>query len=317
MTHPLLSLTERCLGLESLAMIPRTRHAPREKISVLLSALQEALRQRGSLSGEEACRILLRADKVLPEITRRLMEAALDGDRRFSLLEDGSVVLAPPPTLPSWNLESGTFTVVDLETTGGSTEDRILEVGAVRVERNRLTREFSSLVNPGIPIPPFVSSMTGIKESMIAHAPSFDQIAEEFLAFLGDSVVVAHNLPFDLGFLNRSLSRSRQLVLRNSCLCTVRLGRRLLSHLPDRRLDTVAEHYGISIGERHRGLGDARATARILIRFLQVLAERGIQRMDQLELFLGNRMENGVGKPVTGTKRKRLPAQTSPPSGES
>jgi DNA polymerase III epsilon subunit family exonuclease len=295
-------------------MIERKSHAPREKISVLLSALQEALRQRGPLSGEEACRLLLRADKVRPEIIRRLMETVLDGDRRFSLLEDGSVSLALPPVQPSWNLDGGTFTVVDLETTGGSSADRIVEVGAVRVERNRTAQEFSSLVNPGIPIPPFVASMTGIQESMVANAPSFDQIAEDLLEFIGNSVVVAHNLPFDLGFLNRALSRSHRLVLTNSCLCTVRLGRRLLPHLPDRRLDTVAEHYRIAIEERHRALGDARATALILIRFLEELAQRGIQRIDQLETFLGDRNEEGSAERLTATQRKRLPVQAFPPS---
>ncbi|MCI0568891.1 MAG: hypothetical protein L0Z52_12010 [Acidobacteria bacterium] len=299
-------------------MISRTLRTPHEKVSVLLPALHEALCQKGSLSGEQACRLLFKADKIHPEIARRLMEAALEGDRRFLLLEDGSVCLVPPPALPVWNLDQGTFTVVDLETTGGSVADRILEVGAVRVEHNRPTREFSSLLNPGIPIPPFISSMTGIREDMVADAPSFHQIADQFLEFVGDSVLVAHNLPFDRGFLNRALSRSRRLVLANTCLCTVRLGRRLLSDLPDRRLDTVAEHYRIAIEERHRALGDARATALILIRFVGELEERGIRRMDQLETFLADRKESRVGAgPLTGTKRKRRPAQASPPSVES
>jgi DNA polymerase III subunit epsilon len=298
-------------------MISRIRNTPHEKISVLLPLLHEALCQRGSLSGEQACRLLFKAGKVHPEIARQLIEAALEGDRRFTLLEDGSVCLAPQPVLPSWNLDQGAFTVVDVETTGGSAEDRILEVGAVRVEQNRPTREFSSLLNPGIPIPPYISSMTGIQEAMVADAPSFHQIAEALLEFVGDSVLVAHNLPFDLGFLNRALSRSRQLQLANTCLCTVRLGRRLLSHLPDRRLDTIAEHYGISISERHRALGDARATALILIRFVGELAERGIRRMDQLETFLMERKEGRVGEGVTETRRKRRPAQASPPNVES
>jgi DNA polymerase III epsilon subunit family exonuclease len=298
-------------------MLSPTRRAPYEKLSVLLPALQAALSQSGSLSGEEACRLLFKADKIRPEIARRLIEAALEGDRRFSLLEDGSVCLAPLPMHPSWNLDQGTFTVVDLETTGGSAADRILEVGAVRVEQNHPTREFSSLLNPGIPIPPFITSMTGIREAMVAEAPSFHQIAEPLLEFVGNSVLVAHNLPFDLGFLNRALSRSRRLVLANPCLCTVRLGRRLLSHLPNRRLDTVAEHYRISIAERHRALGDARATAQILIRFVGELAEQGIRRMDQLESFLGNRKESRIVDRASAMRRQRRPAKASEPSAES
>ena len=295
-------------------MIAPSRRIPREKLSVLLPALQEALSQRSSLSAEEACRLLFKVDRILPEIARRLVDAALEGDGRFALLEDGSICLAAPPTLPTFNLNQATFTVVDLETTGGSGEDRILEVGAVRIEQNRLSREFSSLVNPGVPIPPFIASMTGISESMVAQSPSFHEIAEGLLEFLGDSVLVAHNLPFDLGFLNRALARSHQLRLTNSCLCTVRLGRRLLAQLPDRRLDTVAGHYGIRIEGRHRALGDARATALILIRYLGELAEMGIHRMDQLEEFLGVRKGSRSEESVSGRRRKRPPAQASPPS---
>jgi len=298
-------------------MILRARQAPHEKLSVLLASLQDALRGNGSLCGEEACRLLFKTDRVHPGIARRLLEAALEGDRRFSLLEDGSVCLAPPAAFPSWDLDQGSFTVVDLETTGGSAADRILEVGAVRVEQSRPTREFTTLLNPGIPIPPFISSMTGIRDAMVADAPSFQQIAEQFLEFVGDSVLVAHNLPFDLGFLNREFSRSHRVVLTHSALCTVRLGRRLLPHLPNRRLDTVADHYKISIEARHRALGDAQATAWILIRFLGELAERGIRRMDQLEAFLGERREETGSERPSGTKRKRRPSQASPASVES
>jgi DNA polymerase III epsilon subunit family exonuclease len=298
-------------------MMLRARQAPHEKLSILLTALQDALLQKGSLCSGEACRLLFKTDRVHPEIAGRLLQAALEGDRRFFLLEDGSVCLAPPAALPSWNLDQGSFTVVDLETTGGSAADRILEVGAVRVEQNRPTREFSTLVNPGIPIPPFISSMTGIRDAMVADAPGFHQIADAFLEFVGDSVLVAHNLPFDLGFLNREFSRSHHLVLAHPRLCTVRLGRRLLPHLPNRRLDTVAEHYKISIEARHRALGDAQATAWILIRFVAELAERGIRKMDQLEAFLGDRREEPGAERSSGTRRKRRPSPASPPSVES
>src|SRR5213593_700257 len=175
-------------------MALRLGAAPREKTSKLLPLLQEALRGGGSLTGEEACRLLLKLPRVRPDTARRLLETALDGDRRFLLMEDGSVSLAHAPEPSPVPLDQLAFTVVDLETTGGSAADRILEVGAVRVAQYRLADEFSTLINPGVPIPPFIASMTGIREAMLADAPPFRDVAEKLLEFLGDSVLVAHNL---------------------------------------------------------------------------------------------------------------------------
>ena len=296
-------------------MAPRGGGASCEKVSILLPALLEALRSEGCLSGVEACRVLFKLDRIPPGTTRLLLEAALQGDRRFLLLQDDSVSLNPKPDSFPGPLEGAVFTVLDLETTGGSAaSDRILEVGAVRVERGRAVEEFSTLVNPGIPIPPFIASMTGIREAMLADAPRFPDIAPDFLSFLGDSILVAHNLPFDLGFLNRELARHCGWVVSNPALCTVRLGRRLLAHLPDRRLDTVADHYGIIIDNRHRALGDARATARILIHLLAELAERGIQTLDHVEAFLAEGKGKKEIKKLTATRPPKPPPRSSPSS---
>ena len=267
-------------------MIRGPAQPPREKISVLLPQLEAILRVRGRLGAEEACRRILRISPLSPNLASLLLRTALDGDRRFQVEEDGSVRLASPASRTPILLADLVFTVVDLETTGGSGSDRILEVGAVRVERGESAREFSALVNPGAPIPPFIASLTGIRDEMVASAPRFGEIAEPLLEFVGQSTFVAHNLPFDLGFLNRELGLHCGFTLGNPTLCTLRLGRRLLPHLPDRRLDTLAHHYGIPIEGRHRALGDARATAILLTRLIGELAERGIERMDQVDAFL-------------------------------
>ena len=284
-------------------MAPRALDPPRERISILLPRLEEVLRLRGRIDGQEACRILLKLSQIEPAMAGRILPAALGGDHRFRLLEDGSVVLAALPSPSTLRLEDLVFTVVDLETTGGSASaDRIIEVGAVRVHRGRVGEEFSTLLNPCVPIPPFILSMTGIREEMVVRAPCFSEMADRLAQFLGESVVVAHNLPFDRSFLNAAFSRHCGFVLSNSCLCTVRLGRRLLSHLPDRRLDTVADHYGIPIEARHRALGDARATAIILLRLLGELADRGIRSLDQVEAFLSMPTPAGTGGQATGRK---------------
>jgi DNA polymerase III epsilon subunit family exonuclease len=299
-------------------MIRRRIPAPREKISILLAELEEFLRLQGPLGAEEACRRILRIREIPAALAPRLLRTALDGDSRFRVAGDGSVGLASRAMPPSIPLGDTVFTVVDLETTGGWAEqDRILEVGAVRVERGAAVREFSTLLNPEAPIAQFVAYLTGIRDEMVATAPRFAEIAETLLEFLGDSTFVAHNLPFDLGFLNRELVRYSGFVLANPTLCTVRLGRRLLPDLPDRRLDTLAHYYGILIEDRHRALGDARATATLLVRMIGDLAERGIERRDQLEEFLAPVHPPRRGEELNGTRRMPRMKRHSPPSAGS
>jgi DNA polymerase III epsilon subunit family exonuclease len=284
----------------------------RQKTLFLAQRLEEILRERDSVTPEEACRTLLHARQVPPPLAVRFLQELVSGDRRFRLGLDGRVTLATAGGPSLLRLREARFTVLDLETTGGSPSgDRILEIGAVRVEANRLGGSFTTLVNPGVPIPPFISSMTGILQEMIESAPSFVSIAEELARFIGDSVLVAHNLPFDLGFLNQELERSCGFVLANPSLCTVRLGRRLLPQLPDRRLDTLADHYGISFAARHRALGDAEVTAKLLLRFISLLEERGVEDLGALERYLAVGPQTGTEGRVSAPERPRQ--RGSPP----
>lgn len=185
------------------------------------------------------------------------------------------------------------FVVVDVETTGTSprTGDRVTEVAAVVLENGRIDDVFQSLVNPGRPIPAFITSLTGISNAMVAGAPSFHDIAGALAQTLEAGTFVAHNAPFDWGFLAMEFERAdRPEVLTGSPLCTVRLARRLLAHLPRRNLDSVAWHYGISIESRHRALGDARATALVLQGLLRD-ADRlhGIDTLDALREWMATR----------------------------
>lgn len=180
----------------------------------------------------------------------------------------------------------------------------------MQVDCGVIGKSFTTLVNPGFPIPAWISSMTGILDEMLADAPFFPAVAEEIAGFIGDSVIVAHNLPFDLGFLNQELGRNCGFHLANPALCTVRLGRRLLPHLPDRRLDTLADHYGFSFAGRHRALGDAEVTARLLLRFIGLLEEMGVQDLPGVERFLGKGVEKTTGGRVSDSESSRL---QSPP----
>ncbi|MBA3854781.1 MAG: hypothetical protein C0503_10205 [Gemmatimonas sp.] len=152
------------------------------------------------------------------------------------------------------------FVVVDVETTGGQPwgSDRVTEVAAVYVDGDRVEVAFESLINPGRPIPWHITRLTGISDAMVREAPRFEDIAGEFAAHLVGRVFVAHNASFDFGFLDAEFSRVAPTplgTLVTGQLCTVRLARKLLSHLPRRNLDAVSAHYGVSISDRHRASG--------------------------------------------------------------
>ena len=186
------------------------------------------------------------------------------------------------------------FAVVDVETTGISVRggDRVTEVAAVVVEGGRIETAFHSLVNPQRPIPGYITALTGISNAMVRDAPRFDEIAGDLAQHLVGRVFVAHNARFDWNFLSAEFGRVANAPfdsLATGQLCTVRLARRLLSHLPRRNLDAVAAHYGIVIDGRHRADGDARATAKVLLGLLRDAERRGVESWQELDALLARR----------------------------
>jgi DNA polymerase III epsilon subunit family exonuclease len=208
---------------------------------------------------------------------RALFDEFLKDDWRFSLNDGGEVemICADHECLA---LDAADYVVLDVETTGsGPKAGRVMEIGAYRVSRGRIVAEFQTLVNPLEPIPEFISGLTGITEQMVADSPRFEEIACEMLGFIGESVLVAHNSDFDVRFLNGEIGRlyPRRKMF-NASLCTLRLSRRLLPGLLNYRLHTVAEHFNVSIRNRHRAPGDAEATAHIFIGLLELLRAGGV-----------------------------------------
>ena len=154
------------------------------------------------------------------------------------------------------------FAFVDLETTGTSArDDRITEIGIVRVDDDgaslRVT-EWSSLVDPEVPIPPAIQALTGITDAMVARAPSFSTLAADVRSLLEGCVFVAHNARFDYGFLKHAFARLER-AFSARVLCTVRLSRRLFPEAEAHGLDALIARHAIPVSERHRALGDARA----------------------------------------------------------
>lgn len=151
------------------------------------------------------------------------------------------------------------FVMLDLETTGGSaTHDRITEIAMVRVENSAVTARWSSLVNPGQPIPPFIESLTGINDAMVAEAPRFVDVLPQVKTLLQGAVLVAHNVRFDHGFLAHEMERAGDL-LNVQTLCTVRLSRKLYPQHKSHGLDAISLRHGLHNEARHRAMGDVDA----------------------------------------------------------
>ncbi len=181
-------------------------------------------------------------------------------------------------------LSEVTFCVVDLETTGGSAAtDRITEVGAVRVRGGECLGTLQTFVNPGCAIPPSITVLTGITEGMVVEAPPIDAVLPTLLEFIGDAVVVGHNVRFDVGFLDAALQRSARDRLTNRRVDTCALARRLVrDEVPNCRLGTLASRYGLPHQPSHRALDDALATADLLHLLLERASGLGVTGLDDL-----------------------------------
>lgn len=156
------------------------------------------------------------------------------------------------------------FVVFDLETTGFGSSAGITEIGAVKVEHGEFIDVFSSLVNPGCPIPYPVQLLNGITDELVANAPRFSRLLPRFLAFLGDDPLIAHNASFDCSFLYREAAKLG-ITIPNPVVDTVKLARKVWPGLPSYKLTYLTDYHGIAQEDAHRAWCDARATARLYL----------------------------------------------------
>ena len=185
-------------------------------------------------------------------------------------------------------LRDVTFVVVDLETTGGSAQTcEITEIGAVQVRGGEVISEFQTLVNPRAAIPPFIAVLTGITDAMVADSPRLDQALPAFLEFSRGAVLVAHNAPFDLGFLKAGCARTGLVWPAPDSLDTARLARRVLTRdeAPDCKLATLARLFRADTTPNHRALADARATVDVLHGLIARLGGLGVHSLEELRTF--------------------------------
>ena len=178
-----------------------------------------------------------------------------------------------------------TFVVFDIETTGFSAaEDRIIEIGAVKITDGAIVDRFSTFVNPEVPIPFEIQQLTHITDDMVLEAPKIEEVLPAFLDFVGESALVAHNAGFDVGFIEQNcarLGRSRTF----TSVDTVGLARVLLPTLSKYKLNIVAKALNISLENHHRAVDDAAATAEIYVKFIEMLKERGMTTLKEVNAF--------------------------------
>lgn len=180
---------------------------------------------------------------------------------------------------------SETFIVFDIETTGlHAGKDKITEIGAVKIQDGSIIDYYCTFVNPEIPIPQKIQELTGITNEMVQDAPTIEEVLPRFLDFVGDSVLVAHNANFDVGFI-RYFSNLYSLVVNNTVLDTLELARLLFPTLKKHKLDIVADHLGISLNNHHRAVDDAKATAEIFIKCIDLLKEKDIKNLDEINMI--------------------------------
>ncbi len=185
-----------------------------------------------------------------------------------------------------------TYVVFDLETTGFSPiNNRIIEIGAVKVSGGKIAERFSTFVNPQVPIPFKIEELTGIRDDMVLNAPVIEKALPEFLEFCRGAIMVAHNAGFDMSFISKNCQRQK-LPCEYTVIDTVALARVLLPHLNRFKLDTVAKALKISLENHHRAVDDAACTAEIFVKFAEMLKERGISTLEDVNALGSTSVEN-------------------------
>jgi DNA polymerase III epsilon subunit family exonuclease len=250
----------------------------------------------GRAPATEVCANVLELPDLDEAAASSLVHELIGEDWRLRVTDDGFEVEVLCEDDECRALSETDFVVFDIETTGPKMPpSRVMEIGAARVSAGRIVAEFQTLVNPLMPIPPFIAGLTGIRDEMVADAPTFDEVVPRWLDFAGTSVLVAHNAVFDVRFMNHEVSNvfpGRRMM--NSHICTVSLARQVLPELKSFRLGALAEHFAVPHRKRHRAGDDARATACVLLRLLEHLDENGVRDLGGARRF-----------------RKQLPAESN------
>lgn len=220
---------------------------------------------------------------------RQLAEHALSGDPRLEWQDDQLHIKTRRPIPARMRLADLPVVVFDFETSGSTAgRDRAIELGMVALERGKVVHEWESLFNPeDAPVQRYVLKMTGISMSALRKAPTFAELSSEISQFIGDDVLIAHNLQFDKRFLDAELHMTEGYMPQNPALCSFQLSRRLLPNVHARGVEGLCGYFGLDTGKRHRALDDTRATAQIWLKLIEIAADHGIETFGDLWAMMG------------------------------
>lgn len=175
------------------------------------------------------------------------------------------------------------FCVIDLETTGGNlANDQIIEIGIVKIKDFKITEIKDYLINPTIPIPDFIQKLTSITQDVVKNSPKIEAVIDEIIEVMGDSVLVAHNISFDIPFFNAILTRLKKEKLKNKVICTNLMTKHLIPELMNSNLNYMSSLFNIEHGKAHRAVEDARATGELFITFLKFFIKKHIPKINHL-----------------------------------
>ncbi len=175
------------------------------------------------------------------------------------------------------------FCVFDLETTGGNQQsDKIIEIGLVKIEALKITTYKSFLIKPEIHIPDFIQKLTNIKEADVIDAPLIEDVIDEVLEFMGDSILVAHNTSFDIPFFNSVLVRLGKEKLKNKAICTNLMTKYMIPNLLSSNLHYMSKIFNLTHQKAHRALDDSMASAELLLKYLTIFIDKEIHKVNSL-----------------------------------
>ena len=177
------------------------------------------------------------------------------------------------------------YVVLDIETTGFSAEnDEIIELSAVKVAENKVIAKFSQLVDPQRYISTYIANLTGISQEMLIGKPKIKEALSDFTEFVSDSLIIGHNVTFDIGFINNKLQKHFNTSFDNDYVDTLTIARQLLPDLKSKKLGSIATHFKFNTEGMHRGLKDCIVTNMCYQRFLQMHKEKQLKQVNALGL---------------------------------
>ena len=196
------------------------------------------------------------------------------------MIDDEALMITNPKDK---KIDEEEFVVFDIETTGlNSHTNKIIEIGAVKIKAGRIIDRYSQLINPGISIPYHITEITSITNEQVANQPKIDEVIGKFVDFIGDAVLVAHNAPFDMGFIKRDIKEYLNIDLENSVIDTLQMARDLFPDFKKYGLGDLNKSLGLALEKHHRAVDDSQATANMFIIFLEKYKEKGIEYLEDI-----------------------------------